>query len=185
MNENINNQLELATLGGGCFWCVEAIYKDLDGVKSVVSGYSGGHVENPTYDQICTKTTGHAEVIQLSYDPTVISYEEILDIFWRTHNPTTLNQQGNDKGPQYRSVIYYHNENQKRIAERSKQEAEKNGIWPNPFVTEIEPLINFFKAESYHQDFFAENPNYPYCVYVIDPKVKKFKKEFQDKIKVH
>ena len=183
MNNSSEPNQEVATLGGGCFWCVEAIYQDLKGVKSVVSGYSGGHVENPTYEQICTKTTGHAEVVQLHFDPNETSFEEILDVFWRTHNPTTPDQQGNDKGPQYRSVILYHNDEQKEKAQASMTKAQQLGIWADPFVTEIVPFDKFYPAEEYHQNFYSDNKNYPYCVYVIDPKVKKFKKEFSSRLK--
>ncbi|MEM7104498.1 MAG: peptide-methionine (S)-S-oxide reductase MsrA [Bacteroidota bacterium] len=183
MENLMNKDLEIATLGGGCFWCVEAVYQDLAGVEAVVSGYSGGHVKNPTYEQITTKTTGHVEVVQVHFDPKVIGFDEILDVFWRTHNPTTLDQQGADKGPQYRSVVFYHNDTQKEIAEKSMKEAEAAGYWPDPFVTKIQPLINFYEAEDYHQDFYTENPNYGYCVYVIAPKLKKFRKDFSGKLK--
>lgn len=176
-------QLETATLGGGCFWCVEAVYQDVKGVERVVSGYAGGHVENPTYQQVCTGRTGHAEVAQITFDPDVISYEEILYIFWRVHDPTTLNRQGNDVGPQYRSAIFYHNEKQKETAERSLAEAEAAKVWPNPIVTEIAPLDTFYEAEDYHQNYYRNNPYQPYCLYVIDPKVRKFRKSFQERLK--
>ncbi len=176
-------QLETATLGGGCFWCVEAVYQDVKGVERVVSGYAGGHVENPTYQQVCTGRTGHAEVAQITFDPDVISYEEILYIFWRVHDPTTLNRQGNDVGPQYRSAIFYHDEEQKAIAERSLAEAEAAKVWPNPIVTEIAPLDTFYEAEDYHQNYYRNNPYQPYCMYVIDPKVRKFRKSFQERLK--
>lgn len=176
-------QLETATLGGGCFWCVEAVYQDVKGVERVVSGYAGGHVENPTYQQVCTGRTGHAEVAQITFDPDVISYEEILYIFWRVHDPTTLNRQGNDVGPQYRSAIFYHNEEQKAIAERSLAETEAAKVWPNPIVTEIAPLDTFYEAEDYHQNYYRNNPYQPYCMYVIDPKVRKFRKSFQERLK--
>lgn len=179
----MSNKLETATLGAGCFWCVEAIFQDLAGVQRVVSGYAGGAVENPTYQQVCTGTTGHAEVVQITFDPEVISFEDLLYIFWRTHDPTTLNRQGADVGPQYRSVIFYHDEEQKAIAEESKQETEASGLWPDPIVTEITPFSNFYRAEGYHQDYYRQNSNQPYCRAVIDPKVRKFKKEFQDKLK--
>jgi peptide-methionine (S)-S-oxide reductase len=174
-------QLEKATLGGGCFWCVEAIYLDVEGVHEVVSGYAGGHVPNPTYKAICTGKTGHAEVIQVSFDPAVITYEDILHIFWRVHDPTTLNRQGNDVGPQYRSIILYHNDEQRRIAENSKAEAAD--LYPNPIVTEIVPLETFYRAEDYHQNYFNENPYQPYCMMVVNPKVQKFRKSFKDKLK--
>jgi len=178
MSEN----LEKATLGGGCFWCVEAIYQDVKGVKEVVSGYAGGEVQNPTYQAVCSGRTGHAEVIQLRFDPDVISFEDILYIFWRVHDPTTLNRQGADVGTQYRSVVLYHSEEQKAIAEKSKQETDALGLWPNPIVTEISPAGQFYRAEAYHQNYYRDNPNQPYCRVVIDPKVKKFRKEFQDKL---
>jgi peptide-methionine (S)-S-oxide reductase len=180
----MSDKLEKATFGGGCFWCVEAIYQDVRGVHSVVSGYAGGTVPHPSYKQVCTGTTGHAEVAQITYDPDVISYEDLLYIFWRTHDPTTLNRQGADVGTQYRSIILYHNEEQKAGAEKSKRETDASGLWPNPIVTEIVPLREFYPAEDYHQNYFRENPNQPYCTVVIDPKVRKFKKEFQDKLKV-
>lgn len=179
----MSNKLETATLGAGCFWCVEAIFQDLAGVQQVVSGYAGGKVGNPTYQQVCTGTTGHAEAVQITFDPEVISFEDLLYIFWRTHDPTTLNRQGADVGTQYRSVIFYHDEKQKAIAEKSKQETEASGLWPNPIVTEITPFSNFYRAEGYHQDYYRQNSNQPYCRVVIDPKVRKFKKEFQDKLK--
>jgi peptide-methionine (S)-S-oxide reductase len=179
----MSDRLETATLGGGCFWCVEAIYQDVKGVHSVVSGYAGGHVPNPTYQQVCTATTGHAEVVQIKFDPDVISYEDILYIFWRTHDPTTLNRQGADVGPQYRSVIFYHDETQKAVAEKSKQETDTSGLWSNPIVTEIASLTDFYPAEGYHQNYFRDNPNQGYCRVVIDPKVRKFRQSFQDKLK--
>lgn len=180
----MTNDLEKATLGGGCFWCVEAVYQDLKGVHQVVSGYAGGSVENPTYQQVCAGTTGHAEVTQITFDPEVISYEELLYIFWRTHDPTTLNRQGADVGPQYRSIILYHNEEQKAIAEKSKRETDQSDLWPNPIVTEIAPLTDFYPAEDYHQNYYRNNPAQPYCQVVIDPKVQKFRKEFKDRLKV-
>jgi peptide-methionine (S)-S-oxide reductase len=176
-------QLEIATLGGGCFWCLEAIYQDVQGVEGVVSGYAGGHVPNPTYEEVCGKKTGHAEVVQVYFDPSLISYGDILDIFWRIHDPTTPNRQGNDVGPQYRSAIFYHDDTQRAIAERSKAAAAAERIWPDPIVTEIAPLDAFYVAEDYHQNYFKDNPNQPYCQYVIDPKVRKFRKSFQQKLK--
>ena len=173
----MSNQFETATLGGGCFWCVEAVYQDLKGVQQVVSGYAGGTVENPTYQQVCTGATGHAEVAQITFDPNIISFEDILYVFWRTHDPTTLNRQGADVGMQYRSVILYHNEEQKAIAEKSKRETDASDLWPNPIVTEIAPLGDFYEAEAYHQNYYRANPHQPYCMMVIDPKVKKFRKE--------
>ncbi len=178
----MTNKMEKATLGGGCFWCVEAVYQNLKGVKRVISGYSGGMTENPTYSQICTGTTGHAEVVQISFDPSMISFAGILSVFWRTHDPTTLNRQGADVGSQYRSAIFYHDEEQKIIAKRSKQETEASKLWPAPLVTEIMPLTTFYQAEEYHQNYYLNNPYQPYCLMVINPKVKKFKKDFQDQL---
>jgi peptide-methionine (S)-S-oxide reductase len=180
----MSDKLETATLGGGCFWCVEAIYQNVEGVKGVVSGYAGGKVDNPTYQQVCTGTTGHAEVVQVTFDPDVISYQDILYIFWRTHDPTTFNRQGADVGTQYRSVIYYHNNEQKAIAEASKAETDASGLWSKAIVTEISPLSNFYPAENYHQNYYRLNPHQPYCMAVIDPKVQKFKKQFSDKLKL-
>jgi peptide-methionine (S)-S-oxide reductase len=179
----MSDRLKNATLGGGCFWCVEAIYQDLQGVEQVVSGYAGGTIENPTYQQVCTGTTGHAEVVQITFDPQVISYADLLYVFWRTHDPTTLNRQGADVGPQYRSIILYHDEEQKAIAEQSKRETDASGLWPNPIVTEIVPFDVFYLAEAYHQEYYRNNPNLPYCQIVIDPKVSKFRKEFKDRLK--
>ena len=179
----MNKNLELAILGGGCFWCLEAIYQDIQGIDSVVPGYAGGHVESPTYTAVCAGTTGHAEVIQLTFDPTVISYEEVLYIFWRIHDPTTLNRQGNDMGTQYRSIILYHDDNQKEIAIRSKSETDHSDLYHSPMVTEIVSLSEFYGAEAYHQNYFIDNPNQPYCRAVIDPKVRKFRKSFQNKLK--
>jgi peptide-methionine (S)-S-oxide reductase len=179
-----NNSLELATLGSGCFWCTEAIYQRTKGIIAVESGYSGGHVEHPTYEQVCSKTTGHAEVIRIEYDSNVISYAEILDIFWRTHNPTTLNRQGNDVGPQYRSVIFYHNNHQKQIAEQSLAETDASDLWKDTIVTAIEPLTNYYKAENYHQNYFNQNKDRnPYCTFVVKPKVDKYEKQFKDRLK--
>lgn len=178
-----NNQLAVATLGGGCFWCLDPIYRDVQGVERVAVGYSGGHVANPTYEQVCGKHTGHAEVVQLWFDPSVITYDEILYIFWRIHDPTTRDRQGNDVGPQYRSVIFYHNAAQKVAAERIRDETTAAAVWPDPIVTEIVPFDVFYEAEDYHQDYFANNPNQPYCAYIIDPKVRKFRKSFQEKLK--
>jgi peptide-methionine (S)-S-oxide reductase len=180
----MSNKLETATLGGGCFWCVEAIYQDVKGVQQVVSGYAGGKVKNPSYREVCSGATGHAEVTQITFDPDIISYEDLLYIFWRTHDPTTLNRQGADVGTQYRSIILYHNDLQKAIAEKSKQETDASGLWPNPIVTEIAPLTDFYPAEAYHQNYYHSNPMQPYCQVVIDPKVQKFRKAFQDKLKV-
>ena len=183
MDSTQDMNLEKATFGGGCFWCTEAIYERVEGVHSVVSGYAGGTVKNPTYKQVCDGTTGHAEVTQITYDPKVVSYDELLEIFFKTHDPTTLNRQGADGGTQYRSVIFYHNDEQKQKAEYYKSELNKSGAWDNPVVTEISPLINFYSAEDYHQDYYANNPNQGYCAFVIGPKVEKFEKVFKNKLK--
>ncbi len=177
------NELEVTTLGGGCFWCVEAVYQEVEGVQSVISGYSGGTAATADYKTVCSGTTDHAEVVQITFDPKVISFSEILEIFWSTHDPTTLNRQGNDVGPQYRSVIFYHNEEQKRIAERSKAEVAPQ-IWDKPIVTQIVSFEAFYPAEDYHQDYYSTVGNRnPYCTFVISPKMKKFRKQFSDKIK--
>lgn len=168
------DSLEIATLGGGCFWCTEAVMERLEGVVDVVSGYMGGHVDNPTYEQICEKTTGHAEVIQVSFDPSKISYEELLEVFWQAHDPTTLNQQGNDHGPQYRSAIFYHSAEQRNLAEQSKAALDAVGIYGDPAVTEITQASTFWPAEEHHQDYYRQNKNSnPYCRVVISPKMKK------------
>lgn len=182
MNEQ-NSDLDTATFGSGCFWCTEAIFERTNGVIDVVSGYSGGTVPNPTYEAVTTGKTGHAECTQITYDPAVITYDELLEIFWKTHDPTTLNRQGNDVGTQYRSVIFYHNEDQKQKAKFYKQKLEKEKIWPDPIVTEIAPFKKFYKAEKYHQDYYDNNPNQGYCAFVITPKVEKFEKVFKDKLK--
>jgi len=182
-NMNTDTNLEIATLGGGCFWCVEAVYQELDGVVKVESGYSGGKIKNPTYREICTGKTDHAEVIRISFEPQKISFEEILDVFWHTHNPTTLNQQGNDVGTQYRSVIFYHSETQRQIAEKSKKDTDASGLWAAPIVTEISAAPEFYKAEDYHQNYYKDNQYQPYCSFVISPKMEKFRKEYKDKLK--
>lgn len=174
--------LEIATLGGGCFWCLEAVYSELKGVLKVESGYSGGDVKNPTYDQVCSDETGHAEVVQVTYDPDVITYREILEVFFSIHDPTTLNRQGADVGTQYRSVIFYHDDNQKRVAEEVMREVEKSDIWGRPIVTQLVPFVEFFKAEEYHQNYFRNNPNQPYCQVVVAPKVAKFRKKYFDRL---
>ena len=179
-----SGKTDTATFGTGCFWCTEAIFEQLDGVKSVVSGYSGGTTENPTYKQVTTGQTGHAECVQIAYDPAVISFDELLEVFWQTHDPTTLNRQGADVGTQYRSAIFYHNEEQKQKAEKYKEELNKSGAFNNPIVTEITPFSVFYKAENYHQQYFENNENSnPYCQIVIRPKLDKFKKVFKDKLK--
>jgi peptide-methionine (S)-S-oxide reductase len=167
------SKLQQATFGGGCFWCVEAVFERLPGVKSVVAGYAGGHKENPTYEEVCAGTTGHAEVAQITYDPSTISYEALLELFWKAHDPTTLNRQGADVGTQYRSVIFYHDVTQKAVAEQAKREAQQH--FNDPIVTQLEPLRKFYEAEDYHQDYYKNNSNAPYCVFVIKPKLKKLK----------
>jgi peptide-methionine (S)-S-oxide reductase len=173
--------LKQATFGGGCFWCTEAVFQRLKGVEKVVSGYSGGHVEKPTYEQVSTKKTGHAEVIQITYDPSIVEYKELLEVFWKTHDPTTLNQQGADKGPQYRSVIFYHDEEQKELAMFYKKKLDAAKYFPRPIVTEISPLKNFYPAEDYHQNYFNLNRSNPYCQYVVASKVAKFREIFGGK----
>ena len=176
-------KLEMATLGAGCFWCVEAVFDDLTGVESVESGYSGGHTENPTYREVCSETTGHAEVAQITFDPNVISFKEILQVFFAVHDPTTLNRQGNDIGSSYRSAIFYHDENQKRIAEEVIKEVTEEGVYDNPIVTEVTPFDKFYIAEDYHQEYFASNPTQPYCAAVVAPKVAKFRQKFVNRLK--
>ena len=176
-------ELETATFGAGCFWCVEAVFQQLEGVQKVVSGYTGGNTVNPNYREVCTGTTGHAEVAQIEFDPNLISFGELLEVFWQTHDPTTLNRQGNDVGTQYRSAIYYHSDTQRIIAEESKAEMDKSGIWDNPIVTEVTAMGVFYPAEDYHQNYFQLNPTQPYCQFVIHPKMKKFTKDFKDKLK--
>jgi peptide-methionine (S)-S-oxide reductase len=178
-----NNNLETATLGAGCFWCVEAVFDDLKGVEDVISGYSGGHTENPTYREVCSETTGHAEVAQIKFDPEVISFKEILQVFFAVHDPTTLNRQGNDIGSSYRSAIFYHDENQKRIAEEVIREVTAEGVYDDPIVTEVTAFDKFYPAEDYHQEYFANNPNQPYCAAVVAPKVAKFRQKFVDRLK--
>jgi peptide-methionine (S)-S-oxide reductase len=168
---NSTNKTELVTLGGGCFWCMEAVFERVPGVKSVTSGYAGGHTPNPSYEQVCSHTTGHAEVIQIEFDPAQLSYEKLLNVFWEAHDPTTLNRQGHDVGNQYRSVIFYENDVQKMAAEKSKQSAQK--LFSRPIITEILPLTKFYKAEDYHQDYYRNNSNAPYCRAVIRPKLEK------------
>lgn len=174
---------DTATLATGCFWCTEAIFQRLKGVVKVISGYSGGKVANPSYEEVCTGTTGHAEACQVIYDPSVISYDELLKVFWKTHDPTTLNRQGNDVGTQYRSAVFYHNQFQKERAEHFKHEIDSAKIYPNPIVTAIEPYTNFYSAEDYHQNYFNANPGQMYCRLVILPKVEKFEKLFKDELK--
>lgn len=178
-----NKKMELATFGSGCFWCTEAIFEKIKGVESAVSGYSGGKVKNPTYKDVCTGNTGHAEVIQVSFNPDIISYKELLEIFWKTHDPTTLNRQGADVGTQYRSVIFYHNENQKQLAQDYKKKLDDAGIYNKPIVTEITEFETFYKAENYHQEYYENNKAQPYCNFVITPKIEKVKEVFNDKLK--
>lgn len=184
-NANItnNSNIDTATFGAGCFWCVEAVFQRLKGVIKVESGYSGGKIKNPAYREVCSGMTGHAEVTQITYDKTQISFKELLEVFWKVHDPTTLNRQGNDVGTQYRSVIFYHNQEQKELAEKYKEELNKSGAWDNPVVTEISPFTAFYKAEDYHQNYYNENGSEPYCRYVIQPKVEKFEKVFKEKLK--
>lgn len=172
------DKLAQATLGAGCFWCTEAVFEELKGVKKVMAGYAGGNVKNPSYSLVSTGLTGHVEVARIIFDPSVISYKQLLTVFWHVHDPTTLNRQGADVGTQYRSVIFYHNKKQRKIAEKSKKEVGKSGLWDDPIVTEIEPLENFSKAENYHQNYYKNNPNAGYCQVVIAPKLKKLRKEF-------
>ena len=168
---------EIATLGGGCFWCVEAVFQRVEGVISVRPGYAGGNVKNPTYKQICTGNTGHAEVAKIEFDPSKITYSQILNVFWQSHDPTTLNRQGNDVGTQYRSVIFFHNESQEEIAKKSKVDADKSGYWDNEIVTEVTLLNNYYDAEDYHDNYYSNNPNQPYCLFVIKPKLDKLEKQ--------
>lgn len=175
--------LQTATFGGGCFWCTEAVFLDVRGVESVVSGYAGGHVPNPTYEQVCGAKTGHAEVIQIEYDPDQVSYEDLLEIFFQTHDPTTKDRQGNDVGPQYRSAIFYHTEEQKAAAEAFIQKLNDSGAFPTKIVTEVTPINNYYPAENYHQDYWANNPANPYCQMVVRPKVDKFRKQFVERLK--
>ncbi len=181
--EIMGKELEKATLGGGCFWCTEAVYLELKGVVDVKPGYSGGHVKNPSYREVCNETTGHAEVVQIIFDPAVVSYTEILEVFFVTHDPTILNRQGNDVGTQYRSAIFYHSEQQKQTAHQIIQSLEKEKVYKNPIVTEVTAFRAFYPAEDYHVNYFARNKNQPYCQYVVAPKVEKFRKVFKEKLK--
>jgi peptide-methionine (S)-S-oxide reductase len=179
----MKDNLELATFGGGCFWCVEAIFERVNGVHTVESGYSGGHVRNPDYKQVTSGKTGHAEVVQISFDPGVVSYVELLEIFFKTHDPTTLNRQGADVGTQYRSIVLYHNDKQRAVASEVIQNLTAEGIWSAAIVTSVEPFEAFYNAEAYHQEYFENNPNQGYCRLVINPKVEKFEKVFKEKLK--
>lgn len=180
--QNSNPNLEYATLGGGCFWCIEAIFMELRGIHSATSGYSGGKIANPTYREVTSGLTGHAEVVQLGFDPEVISFRDILTIFFHLHDPTTLNRQGADVGTQYRSVIFYHDEQQEKTAREVFAEIDASDLWPNPLVTEISPLQVFYVAEDYHQNYYKNNPNQPYCSFVISPKLAKLRSLFKEKL---
>lgn len=182
MKTTNNSNLDTATFGAGCFWCVESIFQEVKGVVSVTSGYSGGIVKNPSYKEVCTGMTGHAEVCQIVYDPKQVMFDQLLEVFWTTHDPTTVNQQGNDHGTQYRSAIFYHNDQQKQIAEDYKKKLSASGAWDKPVVTEITPFAIFYTAEDYHQDYYNQNGDEPYCKYVIKPKLDKFHKVFKDKM---
>lgn len=179
----VNTNFETATLGAGCFWCVEAVFDDLRGVSDVVSGYAGGHTENPTYQEVCSETTGHAEAVQVKFDPAEISFRDVLHVFFAVHNPTTLNRQGNDIGSSYRSAIFYNSPAQKETAEELIKELNAENIWDAPIVTEVTEFSNFYAAENYHQEYFANNPSQPYCAAVVAPKVAKFRKMFIERLK--
>lgn len=183
MNTTQSTNLSKATFGTGCFWCTEAVFQSLDGVISVVSGYEGGDKPNPTYREVCDGTTGHAECVEITYDPAKITYQDLLQAFFRSHDPTTLNRQGADVGTQYRSVIFYHNDEQKQLAQTAKSELDKAGAYNDPIVTEITPATKFYEAEAYHQNYFVNNPNQGYCAFVVAPKVDKFRKVFKEKLK--
>lgn len=182
-NEIMGKELEKATLGGGCFWCTEAVYLELNGVIDVKPGYSGGHVKNPTYEEVCTETTGHAEVVQITFDPAVVSFSQILEVFFITHDPTTLNRQGNDVGTQYRSAIFYHSEKQKKVAKKVIQLFQEEKVYQKPIVTEITAFDKFYIAEDYHINYFARNKSQGYCQFVVAPKVEKFRKIFKEQLK--
>lgn len=181
--EMMGKNVEKATLGGGCFWCTEAVYLELKGVADVKPGYSGGHVKNPSYREVCNETTGHAEVVQITFDPAIVSYTEILEVFFVTHDPTTLNRQGNDVGTQYRSAIFYHSEQQKQTAQKVIELLTKDKVYNKPIVTEVTAFSAFYPAEDYHVNYFARNKNQPYCQFVVAPKVEKFRKVFKEKMK--
>jgi peptide-methionine (S)-S-oxide reductase len=182
-NGSPKSGLQQATLGGGCFWCLEAVYVELRGVSKVVSGYTGGNVPNPSYQRVCSGSTGHAEVVQVTFDPAAVSYRELLEIFFTIHDPTTLNRQGADVGTQYRSAIFYHDEEQKRVADEVIEEITAAKLWPKPIVTQVVPLDVFYPAENYHQDYYANNPMQPYCQVVVAPKVTKFRKQYYEKLR--
>ncbi|MDB4947375.1 MAG: peptide methionine sulfoxide reductase [Gemmatimonadetes bacterium] len=177
------NGREVATLAGGCFWCIEAVFDELKGVEQVASGYTGGHVQNPTYEQVCGKRTGHAEAIQITFDPSVVSYRELLEVFFTVHDPTTKDRQGNDVGPQYRSAIFYHSPEQQATAVEVMAQVQRDDIWDGKVVTELAPAGAFYPAEAYHQEYFARNPNQPYCAFVVAPKVAKFRRKYMEQLK--
>jgi peptide-methionine (S)-S-oxide reductase len=179
----MNGENETATLGGGCFWCTEAVYQQMKGVISVLPGYSGGHIKNPSYKEVCNGTTGHAEVVQISFNPSVVTFTEILEVFFQVHDPTTLNRQGADVGTQYRSVIFYHSEEQKQTAVKMIEKLNAVKLFPKPVVTGVAPFVHFYEAEGYHKDYFSKNPNQPYCRMVVAPKVQKFQKMFGELLK--
>lgn len=182
-NDGMKDKFEIATFGGGCFWCTEAIFERVNGVQEVESGYAGGHVSNPDYKMVTSGTTGHAEVIQITFDPEVVTYLELLEIFFKTHDPTTLNRQGADVGTQYRSIVLYHNDQQNKLAREVLDELDSERIWPDPIVTEIQAFEQFYSAEAYHQEYFENNPNQGYCRLVITPKLEKFEKVFKERLK--
>jgi peptide-methionine (S)-S-oxide reductase len=179
----MNPSLDKATLGGGCFWCLEAVYQELDGVETIVSGYAGGHVANPTYEQVCSKTTGHAEVVQLEYDASRVTFAELLTVFFATHDPTTPDRQGNDVGPQYRSVIFHHTAEQERVARETIAQLTADAVFPDPIVTQIAPLDVFYPADAHHQNYFRQHGSQPYCTFVISPKVAKMRKQFASRLR--
>ncbi len=179
----MTTQQSIATLGGGCFWCLEAVYQQLDGVERVVSGYAGGHVENPTYEQVCGKKTGHVEVVQVTFDPARVSYRDVLEVFFSTHDPTTKDRQGNDVGPQYRSAIFYHDDEQRQVAESIIAELAAEHAFDAPIVTELKPFERFYSAEQYHQNYYEQNSSQPYCAYVISPKIAKFRRKFAERLR--
>jgi len=174
---------EIATLGGGCFWCLEAVYREVEGVLSVESGYMGGHLADPDYEAVCTGKTGHVEAVQVTFDPAAIAYRDILEIFFAIHDPTTRDRQGNDAGPQYRSVIFYHDDAQRSTAKGVIRDLEAEAVWPSPIVTELRPAETFYRAEDYHQEYFERNPRQPYCAYVVSPKVQKFRQKFASRLR--
>ncbi|MGH7696390.1 MAG: peptide-methionine (S)-S-oxide reductase MsrA [Gemmatimonadaceae bacterium] len=179
----MTTQQSIATLGGGCFWCLEAVYQQLDGVERVVSGYAGGHVENPTYEQVCGKKTGHVEVVQVTFDPARVSYRDVLEVFFSIHDPTTKDRQGNDVGPQYRSAIFYHDDEQRQVAASIIAELAAEHAFDAPIVTELKPFERFYSAEQYHQNYYAQNSSQPYCAYVISPKIAKFRRKFAERLR--